>query len=312
MTFRAAVIGLGQIGLSYTVSGERASHVSSYLANPKTELVGVADINDQKLEAFKTEYPNIPRYTDYETMLSRERPEIVSVCTPTETHAKIVRNCARFSSTKVIFCEKPIASTAEDAERMIRTCEQFGVKLAVNHSRRYDPAYRLLWGILNKAWRYLCDKGMQASKGYMRWDIGELLAFDGRFSSGRIREGVHMTDMYNWYKQANTEFSLLNIPTPYLVFEFDLIGSEGLIKIMNNGASIQLWKPKESERYAGIGLKELEHAATLDIKYDFSRAMLNAVEDLVECAQSEKQPECDGRRGLEALKLCHEVFKDGS
>lgn len=301
---RAAVIGIGWIGFKYSFKdGKRASHVSSYLACPKTELVAVADVDRAKLEDFKIEHPDIAVYQDYEKMLSEAKPEIVSVCTPEDSHCKVVRNVARYEPVKVIFCEKPIASTIEDAERMIRTCENFGVKLAINHTRRWDNAYRLLWGFLSNGWKSLCEKGLQWSKGYYTlWDIGELLAFSGRFSSGRTIAGTHMADLALWYKQENTAIDLLNVKTPYLVFEFDLVGSEGLIRIRDNGASIQLWKPRESGRY--IKLKELEHVATLDIGYDFSQAMLNAVEDLVECASSDKQPECTGSDGLYALGKC--------
>ncbi|GAI40467.1 unnamed protein product, partial [marine sediment metagenome] len=219
--------------------------------------------------------------------------------------------------TKVIFCEKPVASTVGDAERMIRTCEQFGVKLGVNLTRRWDPAYRLIKQILDGGWRSLpmsCVRGAQAYRNYSRWDIGELLAFSGRFSSGKIREGVHMTDLFNWYKGENTKLSLLNVPSSYLVFEADLWGSNGLIRILDNGSNIQLWSPFESRRYSGPKgpLRELKHIATLDIGYDFSRAMLNAVDDMVGCASGDKQPDCTGRDGLETLELCQEVFKDGS
>lgn len=310
---RAAVIGIGRIG--YGLERDRlrskpASHVGAYLECPKTELVGVSDVDDAKLGEFKREHPDIAAYGDYETMLNRERPEIVSVCTPIETHAKIVRNAARFEPTKVIFCEKPIASTVEEAEKMIRTCEQFGVKLGVHLTRRWDPAYRLIKQILDGGWRSLpmsCVRGAQTYRNYSRWNMEELLAFDGRFSGGKIGDGVHMVDLYNWYRQENTELSLLNVPTPYLVFEFDLIGSEGWIKIRDNGAKIQLWKPRGSHRY--VGLKELEHAADLALRYEFSRAMLNAVDDMVECASGDKQPDCTGRDGLETLRLCLEVFK---
>ena len=313
---KVAVIGLGRIGWEFEkdpLRGKPHSHIGAYLACPKTELVAVADTNKSKLEAFNQEHPEISTYTDYEAMLNREKPDIISICTPTETHCRIARNCARFASTKVLWVEKPLASTVEESEKMIQTCNNFGTKLACNLIRRWDPAYRMVKNFVS-GWtiKALCDKGMQAAKSVpmIEWGIGDVIAFAGRFSGGRAMAGTHMADLALWLSGKNTKISLLNVPTPYFLFEMDIIGLDGWIKIRNNGRDIQLWKPMESQYYAGF--KELEHVATLDIKYDFSRAMLNAVEDLVECAQSEKQPECDGRRGLEALKLCHEVFKDGN
>lgn len=289
---RAAVVGIGRIGHSYTIGSERASHVSSYLKCPETELVAVADVDRVKLEDFKIEHTDIAVYQDYEKMLNEAKPEIVSVCTPTETHARIARNCARFASTKALFVEKPISSTVEEAEKMIKTCEQFGVKLACNMARRWDKAYQRIKRIAD---------GQDET-----WDIGELLAFEGRFSGDPIGDGVHMADLHNWMMQENTKLSLLNIPSPYLVFEADLWGSNGLVRILNNGSEIQLWFAEESRRYQGF--RELGGMITLEETYDFPQAMLNAVDDLVECASSDKQPECDGKCGLETLKLCLERF----
>jgi len=292
---KVAVVGIGRIGWRYMLSGEQASHVSSFLKCPRTELVAVADVDRVKLEDFKIEHPDIAVYADYEKMLHEVKPEIVSVATPADTHCKVVRNVARFDGVKVIFCEKPLASTVEEAQRMIKTCKQFQVKLAVNHTRRWDNAYRWIKRIID---------GQDDT-----WKMGSLLTFAGRFSGDAIRDGVHMADLFNWYRQEKTKLSLLNIPIPYsVIFEVDLWGSEGIIRILDNGYDIQLWFLEESHRWSAPkgSLRVLGNMVTLEETYDFSQAMLGAVDDLVECATSDKQPECDGECGLEALKLCLE------
>lgn len=289
---RVAVIGIGRVGYQFSKSrGPTASHTGALLAHPKTEIVAVADIDRTKLEDFKIEHPDVRVYQDYEKMLSEAKPEIVSVATPTETHCRIVRNVARYHPVKVIFCEKPIAATLEEAGQMIRTCEQFGVKLVVNHIRRWDNAYRRVKRIVD---------GEDET-----WSIGELLAFEGRFSGDRINDGVHMADLALWMGQEKTQVSLLNVETPYLVFDVDLFGSAGAIRILDNGADVQLRFAEESQIYKGF--RELGGVARLEETYDFSQAMLNAVEDLVECATSDKQPECTGSDGLYALGKCLEM-----
>lgn len=281
---KAAIIGIGWIGWKYAFKGEKhASHVSSYMACPKTELVAVADVDREKLEDFKIEHPEVEVYQDYEKMLSEVKPEIVSVCTPDETHYRIVRNTTRYHPVKVIFCEKPISVKVKEAESMVQTCEQFGVKLAINHSRRWDPAHRKI------------KEFLEQKEG--EWNIGDPVAYAGRYSGGEIRDGVHMADLALWYGFKDRD--LMNVATPYLVFEADLWGSEGLIRILGNGSNIQLWKPKPSQRY--LRLQELEHVESLEDKYDFSKAMMKAVEDLVECARSDKQPECTGTDGRNAM-----------
>jgi hypothetical protein len=84
---------------------------------------------------------------DYMRMV-QEGIDIVSVCTPPETHKKIVCDIAPF--VKAIYCEKPIALTLEDADAMIKCCHYHGTILQINHQRRFiNPKVRFSRGVLN-------------------------------------------------------------------------------------------------------------------------------------------------------------------
>jgi len=289
---RAAVIGIGRIGYELEhdeLRSKPASHVGVYLECPKTELVGASDVDGAKLEEFSKEHPDIPAYSDYEVMLNREKPDIISICTPTETHCRIARNCARFNSTKVLWVEKPLASTVEESEKMIKTCDNFGTKLACNMTRRWDNAYQRIKQIVD---------GQDET-----WSIGELLMFEGRFSGDLIRDGVHMADLGMWLTDGDEgKIHLMNVPSSYIIFELEIWCENGLIRVLHNGLDIQLWFAEKSPKYQGF--RELGGMIHLDETYNFSTAMRNAVDDLVECASSDKQPECVGLDGLNALKLC--------
>ncbi|MCH8265804.1 MAG: Gfo/Idh/MocA family oxidoreductase [Proteobacteria bacterium] len=78
---------------------------------------------------------------------------------------------------KVVYCEKPIATSAEEAERMIEACEKSGTLLVINHNRRFNPKYRHL--------RALIDAG----------DLGDLTSVYLRWGSGRLGcVGTHLID----------------------------------------------------------------------------------------------------------------------
>ncbi len=253
--------------------------------------MAVADADEARLAAFREENPGVAAYQDYQDMMNREKPEIVSVCTPTETHARIVRNVVRYASTKVVFCEKPLAASIRDASRVVRACHYYGVKLACNLTRRWDRAYRRI--------KVIADGKDET------WRIGRPLAFSGRFSGDPVGDGVHMADLANWYGRRGTSVSMENVPTPYLVFEADLWGEGGLVRVLHNGEEIQLWFAEESGRYPGF--RELASVVDLEEAYDFRRAMLDAVDDLAKCATSDKQPDCTGTDGFYALGKCLEM-----
>jgi predicted dehydrogenase len=73
-------------------------------------------------------------------MLATEDLDILTVATSDHLHAGIVVAGAR-SGVKGVFCEKPIATTLEDADAMIAACEDEGVKMSIDHTRRWSPLF---------------------------------------------------------------------------------------------------------------------------------------------------------------------------
>ena len=152
MVYRVGIVGSSGIVIN-TPRGEPSppldkevypSHVGSISNMPDVELAAVCDINPEALERFRASWserwPETRLYADYGEMLDKESLDILTVATSDHLHAKIVIDGAE-SGVKGIFCEKPIATTLEDADAMIAACERNGVKMSVNHSRRWIPLY---------------------------------------------------------------------------------------------------------------------------------------------------------------------------
>jgi len=137
--YRAGVIGCGFIGVE-----SPDSHIKAYRDCNRVDLICVCDTDfDKRYSVYFVE-----RYVGYLEMVKDKKPDIVSVCTPVETHCQIV--CDIAPHVKAIYCEKPIATTLEEADRMIETCHKHGVILQVNHQRRFLKA-KMRWsrGILS-------------------------------------------------------------------------------------------------------------------------------------------------------------------
>lgn len=136
--YRAAIIGCGRPGQGGF--GIAYAHARAYTACPRTTLVAAADINAENLQAFCTTY-NVRGYTDYRTLLERERPDIVSICTWPPLHAQMTVEAAE-AGVRAIWCEKPMALSLAEADQMLAACAAHGAKLQINHQRRFAPAFQ--------------------------------------------------------------------------------------------------------------------------------------------------------------------------
>ena len=88
-------------------------------------------------------WPDVRTYTDHEQMLDGEDLDVVVVATSDHRHADIVVNSTN-AGVKGIICEKPLATTLEDVDRMIEACESAGVVLTVDHTYRYRKSYHAM------------------------------------------------------------------------------------------------------------------------------------------------------------------------
>ena len=130
---KVAVIGLGPMGLR---------HLQTIELSDRLELVAGVDLDREKLEAAgdKFRLPPPDQYTDYRMMVEQTKPDIVVISTNGPSHEAIFHELVSMGIRKVL-CEKPIATSISAAERMIRTAQEQGIQLLINHSRRWSRDY---------------------------------------------------------------------------------------------------------------------------------------------------------------------------
>lgn len=130
---RAAVIGLGRMGLRHL----------DVLGAAGLEVVGAADRAEEALA--KASAAGVPRAgldTDPLRMLRNVRAGCVIVATTAPSHAALVCAAAE-AGAEAILCEKPMAVSLADCDRMIAACRSAGTRLAVNHQMRFMEQYTL-------------------------------------------------------------------------------------------------------------------------------------------------------------------------
>lgn len=125
---RVAVIGVGSMGKNHS----RVLHEI-----PGVKLIAVADEDPEKAREIGERY-GLRAYTDYQRMIEEQRPDAVTVATPTSTHFEVVDDLLRAGCHVMV--EKPIASTVEQARSLVATSQVQGSVLMVGHIERYNPA----------------------------------------------------------------------------------------------------------------------------------------------------------------------------
>lgn len=127
-TYRAAIIGAGGIS---------ARHINGWLNHPDVEIVAIADISEANAERRAEEFgiPNV--YTDYQDMLTQEKPDLVSICTWMIGHAEQAV-AASEAGVKGILCEKPFAGSLQEIDTVLDAARKNDTRIALGHHHRFS------------------------------------------------------------------------------------------------------------------------------------------------------------------------------
>jgi predicted dehydrogenase len=125
---RAAVIGLGWWGQTILKTLRNNAIIAPVL--------GVDPDGQARAAAAALGIATAPRFED---ALANETVDAVILCTPQQQHAEQIIAAAK--SGRHVFCEKPLCTTAHDAEAAIAAANTAGIQLGIGHERRFEPAF---------------------------------------------------------------------------------------------------------------------------------------------------------------------------
>jgi predicted dehydrogenase len=127
---RVLVAGCGNMG---------ASHARAYHRMPDFQIVGLVSRGPASRRALGTELGGLPEFGDYHEALRATRPDVVSINTYPETHGPFAR--AAIEAGCHVFCEKPLATTVEEARAVVDAAYARARKLVVGYILRVHPAW---------------------------------------------------------------------------------------------------------------------------------------------------------------------------
>jgi len=321
-TYKAAIIGCGRVAWLLDkdplIPNKPCTHAGAYQAVDRTEIVAAADIRADRIHAFSKEYKIDNVYLDYREMFEKKSPDIVSICAYAPQRSNMVMD-AIHAGVKGIWCEKAFATSLSEAEEMVRLCEEHGASLIISHMRRWSAEYiltkRLISdGVIGEPVSVVCHfSGSIIHTGTHAFDVLRFLFGDVSWVQGTLEDFglVYHQKAFestkNLISQDNGGFALIYFQNGvyatvhadskgYFIFEFDIMGTEGRIRIGNR--LFELYVAEESKTESG--LIELYRK---EIHSKENNWWIDAVNHLIDCMEGKAENISGPRDGMAALEI---------
>lgn len=325
-----AFIGCGRISKKHI-------EILSNSTLSEAKLVSVCDIEINKAKDVG-EKLNIPYYQDMHEMLQSEEIDVVSILTPSGLHAQHTIEIAPYR--KHIIVEKPMALTLTDSDRMIESCDRYGIRLFVIKQNRYNlPVQqlrkaldanrfgKLVLGTVRVRWcrdQHYYDQ--DDWRGTWKYDGGVL-----------TNQASHHIDLLEWCMGevesvfAKSTTALVDIETEdtaVVTLKFTN-GALGIIEATTATrpkdleGSLSILGEKGSVEIGGFAVNEIKHWSFLEKEEEdnnidsFSVNPPNVYgfghkayyEHVIDCITHNKKALVDGLEGKKSLELINAIYE---
>jgi predicted dehydrogenase len=323
---RIAVVGAGHVA--------QVAHIPGYRQNPSAELVAVVDDDPVKARRIKEQFGFAEWYEDISDMLKKADVDAVDICTPNYLHASMT--IAALRSGRHVICEKPLARSAAEAQRMVDTAEEKGRYLMVAMNNRFRQDVQTLATIVKGG--ELGDVHI-VKAGWLRrtidWKEREWFTDAGKAGGGALLDlGTPIMDLAIW-------ISALRRPTGVTCSVFGKKGKKGVEESgcamirFAGGASLMLevnWNLREPadkvyvQIYGSKGgamLNPLQihksiHGVLVNVtpaieKRNYYKASYQAeIDHFIESIQKRRKPRSSGEEALAVLKILDAMYESAA
>lgn len=325
------MLRIGMIGCG-GISNHHAKRIKEI---KDAQIVHVSDVDSAAAEKMAAEYPPAKHSTDYRQLLDNKEVDAVFVCLPTFLHHDAVLAAAE--AGKHIFCEKPIAMTADDADEMIEACANAGVKFMIGFVRRFDMHWGKVREIILRGeigrpvlWRHCSASGGPTRAWFLDREKGGGPLIDGAvhdydFLRSTFGDARRVFGSMKTYKSDSTA---LDTGTGVVQFksgdEAMLCWSWGLPKGCRGEYLIDVLGPKGTILFSAppdklpAGADPKTHAGVTVIGengdqkvelYEKKDMFLDQNRHFVDCVLNNKQPLPTGKDGKKALEIGLGILK---
>jgi len=322
MALKAAVIGVGMMG---------RNHARVYAQMEGSRLVAAADPDATVLEPIARTY-QVKVYTDYVQMLDEEKPDLVSIAVPTRLHRQVAVTAMKRGVH--VFVEKPISTCVEDGQRIVDCARREGVKLAVGHIERFNPAVidlkkQLDAGQLGRIFQIHArrvgpfpprveDVGVVIDLATHELNLLEYLTgsqVESVYAETEHKIHAQHEDLLTGilkFEDGTIGILDINWLTPTKIRELSLIGEKGMFLVNYLTQDLHFY---ENDYRNGVweDLAIMGVSEGREIRYHIRRKepLLVEIESFVEAIEQDKAPQIGGEEALRAVLLAERLIESG-
>jgi len=322
MVLKAAVIGVGMMG---------RNHARVYAQMEHATLVAAADLDTAALEPIARTY-KINVYTDYIQMLEAEKPDLVSIAVPTRLHREVAIAVMRRGIH--VFLEKPISASIEEGQEIVDCAKKEGVKLAVGHIERFNPAIielkRLLdAGQLGRIFQIHArrvgpfpprveDVGVVIDLATHELNLLEYLTGSQVESVyAEIEREIHATheDLLTGilkFKDGTVGILDINWLTPTKIRELSLIGERGMFSVNYLTQDLYFYENDYlNGHWEGLAIMGVSEGRRIRHNIKRKEPLVAELESFVQAVADDTEPQIGGEEALRAVLLAQRLLESG-
>ncbi len=317
-------IGFGFIGCG----GIHNRHATAIVDSPDAFIACAMDVNEDAVKRHQEQYGTESGTTSLDEMLAREDVQAVVVCTPTGLHPEHAAAAAK--AGKHVLCEKPMALSVAEAERMAQACADAGVTLQIAFVRHFCNEWLKLREIIQSGaigrpvvWRSVSAGAGPASPWFLSKKLGGGPFIDGavhNYDFARFTFG-DATGVCANLRTMKSDSDAWDTGTAVVDFEAGdqliMCWSWGLPKGETNvtgGGAHDILGPGGAITFAGEALKVTtpDGEELVEFEPDGGQEWFNKqMAHFIECVRTGSQPEAGGREGIEATRIGETILNIG-
>lgn len=254
MSVNALIIGCGNIGSQYDLKNNfvqthsKAMFLSNWINNVDLyDLDTTTSIKISKLYGFNV-------LKDYSKDCLNNY-DIVSICTPTNTHFKFLKDCI-LKNVKVVICEKPISFSSKELSELLALYNDSSTKIIINYFRSLQCSYFLLKKKINSLNLKLKSVKINYYKGVLNYASHAFDLINYLFDQTLNIENLNITSKsFDFFKKDPTinaefwsngiNFHLNGLVIEKPLFEIELKFENHKILILNHGDEAYIYKKND-------------------------------------------------------------------